>query len=186
MGIHNSPQGCPCEPFLILKKRSISEFVFRSLEAPIHRTALRRLALSGLWKGLFLSVCFGFQASKFLSGIFLAWLLHGAFGDAINQELSEAFSAKPSPSAQKQYGLQIAERRGKILGELSIAGPILTTIAQMTDTETVMNLLRQVPLFANLKDEDKVCIEETEEWRLPAGEILVKAGEARGAFLCAP
>ena len=109
MGIHNSPQGCPCEPFLILKKRSISEFVFRSLEAPIHRAALRRLALSGLWGGLFLSVCFGFQASKFLSGIFLAWLLHGAFGDAINQELSEAFSAKPSPSAQKQYGLQIAE-----------------------------------------------------------------------------
>ena len=35
-----------------------------------------------------------------------------------------------------------------------------------------MNLLRQVPLFANLKDEDKVCIEETEEWRLPAGEML--------------
>ena len=115
MGIHNSPQGCPCEPFLILKKRSISEFVFRSLEAPIHRTALRRLALSGLWGGLFLSVCFGFQASKFLSGIFLAWLLHGAFGDAINQELSEAFSAKPSPSAQKQYGLQIAERVVKFL-----------------------------------------------------------------------
>ena len=24
-----------------------------------------------------------------------------------------------------------------------------------------MNLLRKVPLFANLKDEDKVCIEET-------------------------
>ena len=39
-----------------------------------------------------------------------------------------------------------------------------------------MNLLRKVPLFANLKDEDKVCIEETEEWRLPAGEMLVKEG----------
>ena len=46
----------------------------------------------------------------------------------------------------------------------------------MTDTEAVMNLLRKVPLFANLKDEDKVCIEETEEWRLPAGEMLVKEG----------
>ena len=47
----------------------------------------------------------------------------------------------------------------------------------MTDTETVMNLLRKVPLFANLKDEDKVCIEETEEWRLPAGEMLVEEGK---------
>ena len=39
-----------------------------------------------------------------------------------------------------------------------------------------MNLLRKVPLFANLKDEDKVCIEETQEWRLPAGEMLVEEG----------
>ena len=52
----------------------------------------------------------------------------------------------------------------------------------MTDTETVMNLLRQVPLFANLKDEDKVCIEETEEWRLSEGELLVKAGEPAEHF----
>ena len=64
----------------------------------------------------------------------------GAFGEATNQELSEAFPPKPRHPAQKQSGLQIAERRGKILGELSIAGSILTTIAQMTDTETVMNL----------------------------------------------
>ena len=47
----------------------------------------------------------------------------------------------------------------------------------MTDTETVMNLLRKVPVFASLKDEDKVCIEETEEWRLPAGEMLVEEGK---------
>ena len=47
----------------------------------------------------------------------------------------------------------------------------------MTDTETVMNLLRQVPLFANLQDEDKVCIEEAEEWRLPAGEMLFQEGQ---------
>ena len=79
--------------------------------------------------------------------------------------------------ARHQYRLQIAERRGKILGELSIPGPILTTIAQMTDSEAVMNLLRKVPLFASLKDEDKVCIEETEEWRLPAGEMLVEEGK---------
>ena len=47
----------------------------------------------------------------------------------------------------------------------------------MTDSEAVMNLLRQVPLFANLKDEDKVCIEEAEEWRLPAGEMLFQEGQ---------
>jgi signal transduction histidine kinase len=52
----------------------------------------------------------------------------------------------------------------------------------MTDTEAVMNLLRKVPLFANLKDEDRVCIEETEEWRLPAGEMLVKEGEPAEHF----
>ena len=40
-----------------------------------------------------------------------------------------------------------------------------------------MNLLRKVPLFANLKEEDKVCIEETEEWRLPAGQMLVEEGK---------
>ena len=40
-----------------------------------------------------------------------------------------------------------------------------------------MNLLRKVPLFGNLKDEDKVCIEETEEWRLPAGEMIVEEGK---------
>ena len=79
--------------------------------------------------------------------------------------------------ARHQYRLQIAERRGKILGELSIAGSILTTIVQMTDTETVINLLRKVPLFASLQDEDKVCIEQTEEWRLPAGEMLVEEGK---------
>ena len=46
----------------------------------------------------------------------------------------------------------------------------------MTDCEAVMTLLRKVPLFANLKDEDKVCVEETEEWRLPAGEMLIQEG----------
>jgi hypothetical protein len=54
----------------------------------------------------------------------------------------------------------------------------------MTDTEAVMTLFRQVPLFANLKDEDKVCVEETEEWRLPAGEMLVEGGSARSISLC--
>jgi C4-dicarboxylate-specific signal transduction histidine kinase len=52
----------------------------------------------------------------------------------------------------------------------------------MTDSEAVMTLLRKVPLFANLKDEDKVCIEETEEWRLPAGEMLVEEGKPAEYF----
>src|SRR4029077_11463789 len=30
---------------------------------------------------------------------------------------------------------------------------------------------------SNLKDEDKVCIKETEEWRLPAGEMLIEEGK---------
>jgi hypothetical protein len=35
-------------------------------------------------------------------------------------------------------------------------------------------------LFANLKDEDKVCIEETEEWRLPAGASSCDDSAPRG------
>ncbi len=45
-----------------------------------------------------------------------------------------------------------------------------------------MSLLRKVPLFANLKDEDKACIEETEEWRLAAGEMLFREGEQAKNF----
>jgi signal transduction histidine kinase len=45
-----------------------------------------------------------------------------------------------------------------------------------------MSLLRKVPLFANLKEEDKVCIEETEEWRLAAGEMLFQEGERASHF----
>jgi signal transduction histidine kinase len=52
----------------------------------------------------------------------------------------------------------------------------------MTDFEAVVSLLRKVPLFANLKDEDKVCIEETEEWRLAAGEMLFREGEQAKNF----
>ena len=56
----------------------------------------------------------------------------------------------------------------------------------MTDCEAVMSLLRKVPLFANLQEEDKVCIEETEEWRLAAGEMLVQEGEPGEEFFCSP
>ena len=47
----------------------------------------------------------------------------------------------------------------------------------MTDCEAVMNQLRKIPLFADLKDDDKICIEETEEWWLPAGTMLVEEGQ---------
>ncbi len=56
----------------------------------------------------------------------------------------------------------------------------------MTDSKAVMNLLRQVPLFASPKDEDKVCVEETEEWRLPAGEMLVEEGKHAEHFFVLP
>ena len=52
----------------------------------------------------------------------------------------------------------------------------------MTDCEAVMTLLRKVPLFAKLKDEDKVCVEGTEEWRLAPGEVLIKEGEPAEHF----
>ena len=65
----------------------------------------------------------------------------GIFCDRQTRNSPKALRQTALPAGH-QYRLQIAERRGKILGELSIAGSILTTIAQMTDTETVMNLLR--------------------------------------------
>jgi CRP-like cAMP-binding protein len=40
----------------------------------------------------------------------------------------------------------------------------------------------QSVICANLKDEDKVCIEETEEWRLAPGEMLVKEGKPAENF----
>ncbi|MGA7393622.1 MAG: cyclic nucleotide-binding domain-containing protein [Terrimicrobiaceae bacterium] len=45
-----------------------------------------------------------------------------------------------------------------------------------------MAQLPRVPLFANLRDEDKVCIEEAEEWRLPESELLARAGETAKHF----
>ena len=52
----------------------------------------------------------------------------------------------------------------------------------MTDCEAVIDLLRKVPLFANLQEEDKVCIEETEERQLSAGEMLFQEGEQAKNF----
>jgi signal transduction histidine kinase len=52
----------------------------------------------------------------------------------------------------------------------------------MTDLDALMARLRKVPLFASLRDEDKVCIEEAEEWQWPKGQLLVKAGEPAEHF----
>jgi CRP-like cAMP-binding protein len=79
--------------------------------------------------------------------------------------------------ARHQYGLQIAERRGKIRGELSIAGPIFDYHRTNDGHRDGDEPAAPGSPFANLKDEDKVCIEETEEWRLPVGEMLVKEGK---------
>jgi thioredoxin reductase (NADPH) len=47
-------------------------------------------------------------------------------------------------------------------------------MTQITDCEGLMTQLRTVPLFADVKDEDSACIEQAEEWRLPAGEVFVR------------
>ena len=52
----------------------------------------------------------------------------------------------------------------------------------MMDFEGLMTELRRVPLFANLRDEDDVCVEQADERRLTAGEILVKEGDAAQNF----
>ena len=58
----------------------------------------------------------------------------------------------------------------------------MSAIEQLTDCETVMSLLRKVPLFADLREEEKVCIEETEEWRLASCEMLFQEGERASHF----
>ena len=52
----------------------------------------------------------------------------------------------------------------------------------MTDCEALKVQLRRVPLFADLKDEDGVCMENVEERRLQTGEVLVKEGEPAENF----
>ena len=53
----------------------------------------------------------------------------------------------------------------------------------MTDSEAEMNLLRKVPLFANLKDEDKVCIEEKKNGGFPLVECSFRKGSTRSISL---
>jgi Cyclic nucleotide-binding domain/Histidine kinase-, DNA gyrase B-, and HSP90-like ATPase len=58
----------------------------------------------------------------------------------------------------------------------------LSSVSQITDYEKLLTRLRRVPLFANLKHEQKVCLEGSEEWRLAAGEMLFQEGEKAENF----
>ena len=64
----------------------------------------------------------------------------------------------------------------------SILEPILSTTEQLTDCEALKVQLRRVPLFADLKDEDGVCMQNVEERRLQTGEVLVREGEPAANF----
>ena len=46
----------------------------------------------------------------------------------------------------------------------------------------MISLLRKVPLFAKLEEEDKASIEKTEDWRLAAGEMLFQEGQPASHF----
>jgi hypothetical protein len=56
----------------------------------------------------------------------------------------------------------------------------------MTNTEAVMNLLRKVPLFANLKAEERFALSKRKNggWRL--AKCSLRGRGACGAFLCSP
>jgi signal transduction histidine kinase len=58
----------------------------------------------------------------------------------------------------------------------------VSAVEQLTECESLISQLRKVPLFANLEEEDKISIEETEEWRLAAGEMLFQEGERASHF----
>ena len=51
-----------------------------------------------------------------------------------------------------------------------------------TDSDLLLEQLRRVPLFEDLKEEDRVCIEQAEERTLAAGEILATEGATAKNF----
>ena len=64
----------------------------------------------------------------------------------------------------------------------STAEPIVSAIEQLTESETVLCLLRKAPLFATLREEDEDCLDGAEELRLAAGEMLFTEGERASRF----
>ncbi len=58
----------------------------------------------------------------------------------------------------------------------------MSAITQITDPASLLEELRHVPLFADLKEEDRVCIEKAKKRTLASGEILVREGEPAKNF----
>ena len=58
----------------------------------------------------------------------------------------------------------------------------MSPTTQLTDVDVLLQQLRRVPLFAELKDEDRVCFDHAEERMLAAGELLVREGETADKF----
>ena len=56
----------------------------------------------------------------------------------------------------------------------SISEPILSATTHGTNSDSLLEQLRSIPLFTDLRDEDRDCIGRAEERRLVAGEILVR------------
>ncbi len=50
-------------------------------------------------------------------------------------------------------------------------------MATVTGPDSLFQQLRRVPLFTDLQDEDRVCVEHATEQALASGEILVREGE---------
>lgn len=58
----------------------------------------------------------------------------------------------------------------------------MSAITPVTAPDTLLEKLRTVPLFADLRAEDRLCIEKAEERTLAAGETLVTEGETAKNF----
>ncbi|HEY5954476.1 MAG TPA: cyclic nucleotide-binding domain-containing protein, partial [Terrimicrobiaceae bacterium] len=58
----------------------------------------------------------------------------------------------------------------------------MSATTHLIDFDSLLEQLRQVPLFAELQDKDRFCIERAEERTLAAGEILVREGEPSRNF----
>ena len=58
----------------------------------------------------------------------------------------------------------------------------MSIVPQPTKSDLLMDQLRRVAVFADLQDEDKVCLEGAEEKRIAKGENLVEEGKPAHNF----
>ncbi len=58
----------------------------------------------------------------------------------------------------------------------------MSATTHATNSDSLLEQLRSVPLFADLQDEDRVCFQNAEERMLEVGDILVKEGEPATNF----